>query len=51
MSVYAEHFLIGLAGAAAGGIGSRWCKHRWHRYAVAVIGVAIETAVTVPVVG
>jgi hypothetical protein len=45
------HFLIGTGGAAAGWIGSAWCRHLHHRLAVTGFIVFIESIVSVALVG
>lgn len=48
---YVEHFGAGLVFAASGAVASRWCEHLWHRVAVALGMVAVETVVVVTLVG
>lgn len=48
---YLIHFLIGLGGAGIGLVARRWCPHRRHQIMVGVLAIAVESAVTVPLVG
>jgi hypothetical protein len=48
---YIIHFIIGLGGAGIGLLARNWCSHRRHQIIVGVLAVAIESAVTVPLVG
>ena len=51
MTTFLAHYAIGIAGAGAGWLGSGWCKHLSHRLIVTGTVVAIESAISVAVVG
>jgi len=51
MHIYIEHFLAGLMFAASGAYASNYCRHLWHRIAVGILLVALETLIVVSFVG
>lgn len=51
MSLYLEHFLAGLMFAISGAYASAYCRHLWHRFAVGILLVAVETLLVVTFIG